>query len=80
MLPQLDEAAFSLSVGEYSEVIETDLGYHIIKLAGKKKAKQQSFKEAYTGIDEKLFQEKFQEAYDAWLEKLKEKAYIIIED
>lgn len=80
MLPKLDEAVFKLSVGEHSGIIKTELGYHILKLTGKKKAKQKSFEEAYPGIDEKLFQEKFQEAYEAWMKELEEKAYVVIGD
>jgi peptidyl-prolyl cis-trans isomerase C len=30
--PKLDEAAFSLQPGEYSEIIQTDAGYHILQV------------------------------------------------
>ncbi len=30
--PQLEEVAFSLQPGEYSEVIETVIGYHILEV------------------------------------------------
>lgn len=36
MVPQFEEAAFSMNVGDISEPIKTDYGYHIIKLEGKK--------------------------------------------
>lgn len=30
LFPQIEEAAFSLAVGEHSEIIQTEIGYHII--------------------------------------------------
>jgi peptidyl-prolyl cis-trans isomerase D len=32
MVPEFDKAVFEMSIGELSEVVETDYGYHIIKL------------------------------------------------
>jgi parvulin-like peptidyl-prolyl isomerase len=31
MVPEFDEAAFSMDVGEISDIIETAFGYHLIK-------------------------------------------------
>ncbi len=36
MIPEFDEAAFSLEEGEVSDLVKTDIGYHIIKLEDKK--------------------------------------------
>lgn len=37
MVPEFSEAAFSMKVGEISEPVETQYGWHIIKTTGKKK-------------------------------------------
>jgi peptidyl-prolyl cis-trans isomerase SurA len=36
MIKEFDETAFNLEVGELSDVVKTNYGYHIIKLTGKK--------------------------------------------
>ncbi len=36
MIPEFDEAAFALEEGEISDLVKTDIGYHIIKLEDKK--------------------------------------------
>ncbi len=43
MVKPFEEAAFALKKGEISEVVESDFGYHIIKLVDVKEAKQASF-------------------------------------
>lgn len=76
MRPKLDEAAFSLKVGENSGVIETDLGYHILKCTGKKEAYQKPLEDLWDEIEDQLFQEEYQRRYDIWIDELKSRAYI----
>ena len=43
MVKQFEDAVFALKKGEISEVVESDFGYHIIKLADVKEPNQASF-------------------------------------
>ncbi len=78
MRPQLDEKAFSLQVGENSGIIETELGYHVIKCTGKKEAYQKPLEELWDEIEDKLYQAEFQKRYDEWIETLKSRARVVI--
>jgi peptidyl-prolyl cis-trans isomerase C len=66
---EVDVAAFSLAVGEYSQIIQTSLGYHIIKVLEKDSAYPLT-------SDAKLFLQK--QAVSDWLKTNRDQAEIII--
>ena len=49
MVPQFEEAAFSLKVGEISEPVKTPFGYHVIRVEAKK-----AFDEAKPDVERKM--------------------------
>lgn len=57
MVKPFEEVAFTLKKGEVSGVVETDFGYHIIKLIDKKPESTQSLEEVQEGIAKALLQE-----------------------
>ncbi|MDR7870429.1 MAG: peptidylprolyl isomerase [Tissierellaceae bacterium] len=73
MLPEFSDAAFSLEVGEISDPVKTNYGYHIIKLEDKKEAKEAVYEEYTEEVKNAIFQTKSYDAYMAWYaEKLEE--------
>lgn len=80
MVPEFEDAAFKLKVGEVSGIVKTKFGYHIIKILDKKEAKQKEFAEVKEEIEQKLTKEKQKSAFDSYTKDLKAKAKITINE
>ncbi|REE94361.1 foldase protein PrsA [Paenibacillus taihuensis] len=76
MDPDFAKAAFALKVGQTSEPVKTQFGYHIIKVFDHKAAKTATLDEKQADIKDTLTRQKVQELSPTWLEDLKSKSKI----
>lgn len=75
--PQFDKVAFELEIGQVSDIVETEYGYHIIKTTGHKDATVVSFEQAKDNIIKQLTEKKQIEFAKKYLDSLKAQAQII---
>lgn len=69
MVEAFEKVAFSLEVNKLSKVVETEHGFHIIKVFEKKEAKKATLESSKEVIRETLVDQKMQEAYNSWVKE-----------
>ena len=76
MVPAFEDAAFSQPTGSVGEVVETQFGYHLIKVTEHKAAKALEFNEVKTRISDILYSQKQQDAVKEYVDGLRAAANI----
>jgi peptidyl-prolyl cis-trans isomerase C len=76
MVPEFSKVAFELKPGEISDVVETQFGYHIIKVVDHQAPRTVPYEQVNGKIKEFLGNQKKQQHADAFIDGLKKKSKI----
>lgn len=78
MIPAFADAAFALQTGEVSDIVQSRIGYHLIKMVDRRPASQMVYRNTRTKIERTLRRNKEKAAIATYLAKLKREAKVIV--
>jgi peptidyl-prolyl cis-trans isomerase C len=76
---KFDDAVFALKAGEISDIVETEYGFHIIKLVERRPARTRAFDEVRGQIEEQILARKRAETLTRWLERRRREAAVHVD-
>lgn len=80
MLPELERTIIAMKPGEVSELVNTPLGFHIIKLEERVSGRVKPFESVKAEIEDALYRKKSEERFSQWAKELRGKASVEVKD
>jgi len=78
IIPEVEKVAFSIPVGQISEVIESSIGFHIIQVVDKKGAGLKPIAAVREEIKTKIEEEKLDKKFEEWIASVRARSHIEI--
>jgi hypothetical protein len=72
----IDQALFSLEIGQMSPILESEDGFHIVRVLERQDAGREAFKDVQPKIRDKLKEQRFDAGIEQYLKKLRRDARI----
>jgi len=76
LLPEIEQAVFSLKPGEVTGIVQSSLGYHIFKVEEKEPPRTPPLSEIRHEVEAAVYKKKADAKIRGWLDGLKKSAYI----
>jgi peptidyl-prolyl cis-trans isomerase C len=80
LIPEIENVVFALEIGNISDIIKSEYGFHILKVTDKKPEALKTFEEVKEEITKTLLSTKQKEAFNNLLEELKSQVTIEINE
>ena len=78
VLPAFEKVAFAMEIGRVSAPVRTSFGYHLIQVTEKEQAVAPAFDKVADRIKDALSRQSFEKRRNAWLDRMREQAFIEI--
>jgi peptidyl-prolyl cis-trans isomerase C len=80
MPPEFEEVAFRLRVGEVSDVVSTDYGYHLFRVLERRPARKRELSDVRTQVEARLLEDKRLQAQEEYLAALRARAQVWVNE
>lgn len=78
MVPEFEQAAFALKVGQVSGPVKSPFGYHIIRLEERRPGKPETYDQVKDQLQQRLLADKQRKHFDEWMGDLRQGAKITV--
>jgi peptidyl-prolyl cis-trans isomerase SurA len=76
LMEEIERACFPLKVGETSPIVQTDIGFHLLRVSERENGNRTPFEAVKEDIRQELMKEAYMMRLKQWIQELKDRAFI----